>query len=56
MLKVTVDVINPRSDSIYSQLAEKLGRAPTNAECREECFRILDRVPDPRQPVHAHTS
>lgn len=30
--------------TIWENLVEKLGRNPTNAECREECFRIMREV------------
>lgn len=28
--------------TIYQKLAEKLGRNPTNAECKTECLRIMN--------------
>jgi len=40
-MKITVTVTNNNPDTIYNKLAAKLGRAPTNAECKEEIFRIL---------------
>ncbi len=40
-VRVTVDVINPRPDSIYEVLKCKLGRTPTNDELRIECQRIM---------------
>ena len=30
-----------RKPTIWENLCERLGRMPTNAECREECFRIM---------------
>jgi hypothetical protein len=30
-----------RAPTIYEALAERLGRAPTNAECRDDCLRIM---------------
>lgn len=41
-LRVTFDIINPSKDSIYCILERRLGRKPTNAECREEIFRIIE--------------
>jgi len=31
----------PRKPTIYEALTAKLGRAPTNTECRDECRRII---------------
>jgi hypothetical protein len=41
MIRVTIDVINPRPDSIYSCLKGKLGREPSHDELTAECKRIL---------------
>lgn len=41
MVRVSVDVLNPKADSIYSVLKRNLGREPTNAELAAECKRIL---------------
>lgn len=41
-VKVTIDVIKPVKDSIYSKLKERLGREPTNQELRDEVRRILN--------------
>ena len=30
-----------RKPTIWENLCKKLGRNPTNAECREECLRII---------------
>jgi len=40
-MKVTIRVINPPSDSIYSVLKAKLQREPSNEELRVEVKRIL---------------
>ena len=40
-MRVSIDVINPPSDSIYAVLKRKLGREPTNAELEADCKRIL---------------
>lgn len=32
---------NRNPDTIFNKLAAKLGREPTNEECREEIFRII---------------
>ena len=37
-----------RAPTIFEALTEKLGRAPTNAECREECRRIIREARDMR--------
>ena len=42
MFTTTITVTNKNPDTIYNRLAEKLGRAPTNEECKQEVFRILD--------------
>lgn len=41
MIAVTVTVTNNNPSTIYNVLARKLGREPTNAECRDEIHRIL---------------
>lgn len=41
--RVTFAATNHNPDTIWNRLARKLGREPTNAECREEVFRILDK-------------
>lgn len=41
-MKIKIDIINPRPDSIWEKLTRKLGRNPTSAECRAECLRILN--------------
>lgn len=33
-----------RKPTIWENLVRKLGRDPTNAECREECHRIMQEV------------
>ena len=33
-----------RKPTIYDNLAAKLGRNPTNEECKAECFRILNEA------------
>lgn len=38
---VSVDVINPKADSIYSRLEFKLGRTPTRQEIHDEIKRII---------------
>lgn len=40
-MKITIEVINPKPDSIYSQLEKTLGRKPTNEEIKTEITRIL---------------
>jgi len=40
-MKVTIDIINPPANSIYSVLKAKLGREPSNDELRAEIKRIL---------------
>ncbi len=32
---------NKNPNTIYNKLAEKLGRPPTNEECREACLAII---------------
>jgi DNA-directed RNA polymerase specialized sigma subunit len=44
MVKVSIDVINPRPDSIYAVLKRKLGREPTNNELAAEVRRILSEA------------
>lgn len=39
--KTTITVHNAGPHTIWAKLAEKLGRDPTNAECRDECRRIM---------------
>lgn len=53
-MKIKIDIINPRPGSIWDNLTRKLGRAPTNAECRAECIRILHQpfpAPKPTNPA-----
>jgi hypothetical protein len=33
-----------RKPTIYEALTTKLGRSPTNAECRDECRRIISEA------------
>lgn len=40
-MKITIEVVNPRPDSIYSKLEKKLGRKPTTQEIQDEVRRIL---------------
>jgi hypothetical protein len=40
-MKVTIDIINPPADSIYSVLKAKLQREPSSEELRAEVKRIL---------------
>lgn len=42
-----------RKPTIYEVLAAKLGRAPTNAECRDECRRIIREAYEERKGVRA---
>jgi hypothetical protein len=44
-MKIKIDILNPRPGSIWGELARKLGRAPTAAECKAECLRILNSNP-----------
>lgn len=46
MFKVTIDVLNPASDSVYSKLKARLEREPTNNELRQEVNRILSEGND----------
>jgi len=41
MITVTVTWSNPNPNTIWNQLAKRLGREPTNAEAVEEVKRIL---------------
>jgi hypothetical protein len=41
-MKIKIDILNPRPGTIWAELARKLGRAPTAAECKAECLRILN--------------
>ena len=40
-MKITIDILNPKPDSIYSTLEKKLGRKPTSQEIKTEIQRIL---------------
>ncbi len=46
-MKVTTTWTNNNPNTIYNQLAARLGRNPTNDECREECHRIMRGDPVP---------
>jgi hypothetical protein len=41
MIKVTIDVVNPKADTIYAVLKRKLGREPKHSELVAEVKRIL---------------
>ena len=40
-LRVSISFTNDNPDTIWNRLADRLGRAPTNAEARAEVLRIL---------------
>lgn len=40
--KITVTVTNHNPGTIFGRLAAKLGRSPTNEECKHEIHKILD--------------
>jgi hypothetical protein len=42
MIKVTVDVVNPKADTIYAVLKGKLGREPRHSELVAEVKRIIN--------------
>jgi hypothetical protein len=44
-MKVTFTVTNNNPDTIWNQLAKRLGREPTNQEITQEIERILNRAP-----------
>ena len=41
-MKITFTVTNNNPDTIWNKLAARLGRDPTNEECRAECHKIMD--------------
>lgn len=41
-MKLTVTVTNRNPNTIWNKLAAKLGRNPTNEECKAEIHRILE--------------
>ena len=49
MLSVTTRWTNPNPETIWNRLAARLGRAPTDAEAREEVKRILREAASERQ-------
>ena len=42
-----------RQPTIFATLTAKLGREPTNAECRDDVFRILREAADDRRSARA---
>ena len=46
MITVTVTHRNDNPSTIWNRLAARLGRAPTNHECRDEIYRILREARD----------
>ena len=47
MIQITTTLHNAGPHTIWGQLAERLGREPTNAEARAEVLRILRDEPAP---------
>lgn len=43
---VTITFRNDNPGTIFNRLAARLGRDPTNQECRDEIFRILREARD----------
>lgn len=43
-MKITVTVIQPVKDSIYSRLKQRLGREPSASEIRAKISRIIRSV------------
>lgn len=41
MIKITITVTNDNPNTIWNQLAKRLGREPTNAEAADEVKRLL---------------
>lgn len=44
-MKITFTVTNDNPNTIWNQLATRLGRQPTSVEVKAEVFRIMDSVP-----------
>ncbi len=43
-MNITISFHNPNPNTIWNRLKEKLGREPTNEECKERIFEILDEA------------
>ena len=41
MIQVNITFTNKNPNTIWNQLAEKLGREPTNEEAKQEVIRIM---------------
>jgi len=48
MIDIRFTVTNRNPNTIWNRLAAELGREPTNAECRDEVFRILYEAEEQR--------